>query len=526
MDDLTTTGGVRNLLGAFWTRMASADLFVSGISEKTSATFRQLYQDLGEVINSVGIQTIAGYHTELVVPIVFGSTTGSSYGPPVFGDGSVYGPQVSGGPWTPGQILYHGTDADRNGALYLKFANTITGCSVIVTDSPANPSVILMRDVDFTIPPEGDGIYFRINPLEDPRITVRTNYDGTQEAVLWMFQVRTDDGSLELHHGYPFDTGALKGEALRSIISRIYSICSGGPTPNMIESFLAVAAGQPVTGAIETVESISAFGTSQVVVTDREAYVLPSGTSVARGVEVGAVLHAGKPLSSVVTLSDFRSCPEWWRSRPALVFPGNMIHPSFGLSHLCFPNKEVTMIAVEDPGGSGEYLLDPGVGTEDYRIKTLARQEADNVFTGSAVWNKMLGGIPGPILYASPQGPVYASPDATPYARDGIISTVALNALEVLMEVLGGRDICSITVDASGVADLTSFAALCSCLDDVTPLGSVMIIVVDTTISDVIDCSTTTDEASLSASLGVNSDHVAIGPLNEQILLTHHERIP
>lgn len=505
--------------------MTSGESFVSGLSEKSAAMFNQIYQDVAEIINSVGIQTIAGYHTELAMPVVV-SNSGSNYGPPVFGDGGVFGPQISGGPWTSGQILYYGTDAERNGSLYSKFANPVIGCSTIMTDSPSNPSVILLRDVDFTIPPEGDGVYFRNNPLTDSRISKQTGPDGSQQAVLWLFQVRTDDGSLELHHGYPFSTGDLKGEALRSVIGRIYAVCTAGPAPNMLESFLAVAAGQPITGGIEVVESVSSFGESQVIITSREAYVLPPGISPAHGVIPGAILHAGKPLSSVVTLWDSRTNPEWWKARSALVFPGSMVHPSLGVSYLAFPNANVQMGAVSSSADSATYALDPGVGPLTYRSSVVSRQLTAGTSAGNEVWTKMFGTLPNQVVYSDLNGTVYLGPDGDGLLADQVPNSMLLNALQILMEFLGGRNISAIVVDASGVADLVSFATLCSNLEDVSPLGAVTLIMIDTYQSDIIDCSTTSDEASLFVSLPINSDHVAISPLNEQVFLTFTDRIP
>ena len=395
-----------------------------------------------------------------------------------------------------------------------------------MTDSPSNPSVILLRDSDFTIPEEGDGIYFRTDPLDDPRITVRTSPDGAKEAVLWLSLVHTDDGSLPLHFGYPFNTGDLKGDALRAILLRIYAICSGGPAPDMIESLLAVAAGQPVTGGIETVESISAFGSQKVVVTDREVYILPPSTEPARDISQGSVLHPGKPLTSVVELSGPRSNPEWWRTRPALVFPGRMIHPAMDADYLCFPNSAVTMGIGQSPEDPLSFILDPGVGTPAYRTLSMTRQTADGSRAGSEVWTRMMGSIPDNTVIASPLFRPYVGPDGKPYVEPGPPNTAPLNALEVLMDCLEGRGITFVSVDASGVRGLSSFATLCSCLDDVAPLGAVIIISVDKTIQDTVDCSTTGGEASVSASLAIQSDHITLNPLNETIFLTASDRIP
>lgn len=341
--DFTNGDQFANYLSSYWTQLFSEREFLPGVTDGFARQLAQHYQDFAESVNATSIRDIAPFHTELVYPIFLRESTFAT-GPRLltFGAGAVFGEQPEGGTFREGAALRFGERADLAPAFYADLPDDVAGTGSLIINRLHNPSVIMVAGADFAF---SDGvIVFRENVFENDLIAKRTvsGESGAidREIVLWATNVQTERFDLYRQYGHLFLDRKEGGAEVRTALESIFKLYSNGPSVARLDSFVAAAAGFPVSAeARETVQSIGRVGTTSVVVTDVGAYRIPAGLTLRDSVKAGAVLTAGSPLTTASVVTDRFASPLWWTSIDGLTVGKELMIQATG--PVGFLNQEV-----------------------------------------------------------------------------------------------------------------------------------------------------------------------------------------
>lgn len=341
--DFTDGASFSNYLSSFWSQMFSDPEMVSGIGDAFARQLAQHYQDFAETVNSTSVAEIAPFHTELVYPIFIRQSEFST-GPRLlnFGDGGLFGPQPAGGRYKEGQTLNFGERAELAPVYYVDLPDDVVDTGSLILNRLHNPSVILVNGSDFVFQ---DGVVvFKEDIFANDLIAKRkiAAADGSvdSEIVLWATNAQIEKFQLYRCYGHLFFGKEASGTALKAALQTIFRLYSDGPSIAHLDSFIAAAAGFPISSeAVETVESIDVIGSTQVVVTDKAAYRIPAGLTLRESVVTGAVLKSGAPFTTATEVSDRFSSPLWWTEIDGLTVDRGLTMS--GIAPVGFLNTEV-----------------------------------------------------------------------------------------------------------------------------------------------------------------------------------------
>jgi len=396
MSDFTDGETFLGYLSSFWTQVFQDTGIVRGLSYANAAQLQQLYQNFVESVSRLSIKTIPVFHKEFVYPIILQSSTfSSSLGPMKFGDGEEFGLQPAGGEFKAGAVFSYGGLEEGSGLYCATIPDNLKSFSSTIVNSLFQPSVVLVRDVDFFV--NGNVIQFKNNPFQNNLIPQRqipgSNHTFQSELVLWILDAQLDIQSVYQQFGFPFCDLKQSSEAYRSALEMIFKIYSEGPSLNILDSVVAALANAPVTKDVyETVLRIDSFGGDQLVVTDLNIYQIPNSLTLRQDVAAGSVLQAGQPLTTMTQVFDKVNQPNWW-----MQFPGMSVSQDFvavNISNLGFLNQaavvELQPLQQASNGTIGRpaqfYLAGSDKDIKTYWNAVLSKSVEKGMFLGNILY--------------------------------------------------------------------------------------------------------------------------------------------
>lgn len=291
-------------LGSFWSEVFEDQAKVSTFLRASAHERRQTYLNFLEAVASVSRFTVPVFHTEywhlLTVKrsdaqqvmsvyraddLVFGAQTGTIPGRPT---GFI---QIFGGEDNPYQTQFYLPDN-------LKEANFVIQNRVI------SPSRVFVSGLDYEIDADTNIIKFRSNLFTDETISIRDIYDANgnktdEEASIWVYSGSFDLDIVYKQFGYVLGMRLKSSQFYKDLLNAFWDMHVLGPSVSGLTTMLSASAGIPtILEPVETVEVVLNEPDSWLIVTDKNAYRLPSGSTPI--VAIGDVVHDGDSICNAI----------------------------------------------------------------------------------------------------------------------------------------------------------------------------------------------------------------------------------
>lgn len=342
-DDYDRAASLLALLGSVWTSVYDSRDQLEVLTGARGQLERQLQQDITEYRQMLSRHDAPVMHTEHWQPLLL-SSADLEQDPRTFirvGDEPIGSFQLGGAAAATGYAF----PAPPHVTSVRLITNRITAPSYVAT--PA---------VDFDLQ---DGLLiFRDNPLDNPLIPRRRNWDdGSDSVLLWMSDVSIDKEYLFRYFGYVLGVQMQSSPNYKLVLNAMFNAITGAVSRTDIEQLLAAIMGVPLASGDEVVELID-VNEHTVIVTDKNVYRFPAETTVL--VEASDALYPGQPLTDRLQVYELnrRAVPPTTQ----LTLERGMLHPKLG--PLTFENREVPWEITTD-GGYTRMACDLGGFADD-----------------------------------------------------------------------------------------------------------------------------------------------------------------
>ena len=170
---------------------------------------------------------------------------------------------------------------------------------LIITNRITSPSVVLHRDIDFTIDAAAGTITFFSNPVSNElfpqTVTFADGVVSDRELMVWLCDTSFDTDFLFTNHGYVIGLELPTSQGYKDTINAVMDAMVLASSRASVETVLSLIYDIPIViGAQETVEAIETRGDVLLIVTDLNVYKYASTATAA--VSVGDTVVAGQQL--------------------------------------------------------------------------------------------------------------------------------------------------------------------------------------------------------------------------------------
>lgn len=299
------------LLGSFWANTYDGVHTVESFTHARAQQDLQAFQNLQEAVASLSRHTAPIFHTERWQLLILKESEKNASDASLlqYGDPAVYGPQ----PITDYEFKY-----GRPGGLrpyVFPAPEGLVDCRLMF-NRIKDPSVTMVKDIDFTIDPTHGAIRFRRDPFENSLIPKRDIIVADEvvdrEAAIWMQTCRFEQRLLDEHWGYALGLMAPSSANYRDLLNAVADGLVLGSSEITVRRVVSAAIGIPVVREPEErVERIFSDRDRLLIVTNRHSYRFPLTASPA--VDVGDRVFAGDQLVDTVEFHEFNrgTIPSW-----------------------------------------------------------------------------------------------------------------------------------------------------------------------------------------------------------------------
>ena len=307
------------VLGSFWTKIFVSTTFLKAVLRGQLSTHAQAEQAVSELVLATANAEIPAGKVTVWHKMVFSIYTlaAARYGVA----GSKYGTSYFYGLPDRGMIRY-GIDSD---ILAIPF----------LYNSPVAPTKIFTSGIDYSI--VAGGLVFR-SPL-----------DYTTATTLYAKGVVREAGFTTSRLGYAINV-QLADAVYRDVpFKHIWRLYTYGPNYLDLMKLLGACSSTPIVSYDEVVQQVVAYGALTLVITDHQAYCLPTAKAIA--LTVNQVLPQGTPLTTGVQILHDRS--PYLSNSVAAVYrgPGTFQYGTEAAS-----STSVTLIRADIVGSKGAAL--------------------------------------------------------------------------------------------------------------------------------------------------------------------------
>ena len=279
-----------DLFGSFWAgTLDGREQFVE-LMAAMAKIYAQAVQNASEAFDCVDRLRIPVYARKLALPLRILESDRADF-PLVYDAGYLY----------DDGLLYDGVSGVGS-----TFPFTGVVSAAAVANAPTRATALLVGNVDFRITDDGL-IRFLANPFTDARFTPRTLFsDGVasdRELILWLIDAKVDVRYLQSHLGYVLNWRGPSTQLAKDFLNGVFDSVTGATSAGSVIRALTGAAGAAVAQYDgEIVEDVARSATDLIVVTDRNAYLLPPNATAL--VDPGDVLHACQALCDAVVIHE------------------------------------------------------------------------------------------------------------------------------------------------------------------------------------------------------------------------------
>jgi hypothetical protein len=346
-----------SLLGSFWANTYLGNDLVEDLASTTAQAAQQSHRQLLELVASVSRFSLPVFHqsnwnllriresklnTSSSLANKYETGTSSLYSSPSL---SSYGDLSS--------TEYFVYDVPSN----LHDVN-------LILDGIAVSNVQLVKGVDFWHDTTRNLLLFRENPFSLESILKKDilNTDGSvadREIPLWLYKGKYDWDVVYEQFGYALQLKMKSSQGYKDFINAIFDAFSSGTAAASQQQAVAAAFGVPlVRNASEVVETITEDSRCLNIITDKNVYQFPTGTTSL--VAVGETVSVGDPLTDLLQVFELNSAkPIEPSDISALVVQPGILAQGY-YSGITFENTNVDLVVEENVSGYTKVSWDLG----------------------------------------------------------------------------------------------------------------------------------------------------------------------
>ncbi len=282
------------LAGSFWSRVYAASSQLAAMCGDLGHQGDRAHDDLIETADCLSRDLVPIHHRDSWQAItVRRSTTSSTFEVARFGGGLLFDGAAAYGEALP--------------AITHNFAAVDVADIAWIFNRITDPSKSLCAGVDFVLDVQTGTIKLREDPFADPAWPQRPIYgdDGTvidSEITMWLFEPGADRHYIHDRYGFLLGFDEPSSHSYRDAVSAVLDCVVQGSSSTRVERVLSAMTGAPLCGSDgEIVLTIGTDSHGPLVITNREAYRLPRGSTIT--VAVGARLAKGAQLCDSFEIS-------------------------------------------------------------------------------------------------------------------------------------------------------------------------------------------------------------------------------
>jgi hypothetical protein len=325
------------MLGSFWSRWFPDQQILHNLMDG----FGQMYFDAHilteEMYNSLSKETVPVYNWRLwgFLELSQGEAFEIDALKFKYGEGRVYGDGIS-----------YGQQSTEKATAYPLPLN-IRDCTHLY-NRVVDPSLVLVKDIDFVIDHKTNLIYF-VKPIEDdPLIAKKVDEStGVVTYALWAKNALEDKEYIWKNFGYVLRIWMASSKSYQAFVSALWDVVVLGPAKMAVKTALAALTGIPFAGGDETVVAIETNTRSLTIITDKHVYMFkPNNTPV---VAVGQYLYPGDGLVDAITVITPTETTDWGNLPGFSAGPGTLNMRT--TNALVFENRDVAINYAQTHGG-------------------------------------------------------------------------------------------------------------------------------------------------------------------------------
>jgi len=230
---------------------------------------------------------------------------------------------------------------------------------LMITNRITDPSVVLHKDIDYTISTEGNLVFYA-DPFDNTLFPQATEFaDGEvseTQIVLWLCRSEFDWDLVYNHFGYVIDLQLSTSAGYKDLVNQVMDAYVRGTAQLDVERMVAAIYGIPlVLEEEETVEDIWSDSRHLLIITDQHAYEHRLGATPI--VSIGDTVVAGQPLIDAFVAHDLRDGTDF-PAVPAITLPMGFLDPDFE-GEISWEN---TTVAVTVTGAAGSERVEWPLG--------------------------------------------------------------------------------------------------------------------------------------------------------------------
>jgi hypothetical protein len=331
--ELDDKEGLLRLLGGFWSdTYKGQDLLAEALLSRTTLT-KQIFERLQEAIACRSRLNVPLFRTEywraLVIKKSIVADLASLYGESItYGDGVIYGKRFVGLPFV------YPIDSE------------ISDCNLI-TNRLTDPSVNLVKSIDFLIDQKLKVIRFKANPFNNPLFQIQSTDSGDEEITLWLYKPSIDREYVYTHFGYVIDLWAKTSPEYKNLVNDIYDSIVLGTSAGRTFDAISATTGIRLAKGDETVVAIEEDKDNLLVISDKNAYKFVKGSTAL--VSIGDSLKKDQPITDGFEYYEFNR-GEVPSSIQGVSLSGELLNGKY-ISEIGFINRlEDTQVSYDDNG--------------------------------------------------------------------------------------------------------------------------------------------------------------------------------
>jgi len=339
--DLEKSDKLLATIGSYWSSTYQGMDFISDILKAKSDLTAQTWVNFMELIASISRFTVPVFHHENWHPIVIKESELNNFDAflPEYTTGTTDVYDESGD-------MEYGKPVPLEGYFSVPIPSTLKQVKNVL-NGIAKPSVVWGDGVDYWMPKAGV-LTFKKNPFSDDLFPVKDIFLDDKivdrECVLWIYSGQWDYDTVYEQFGYALELRLESSDGYLKIVNAILDAFTGATKAKDLQYAWSAITGVPIVlGELETVELVTEDSRATVVVTDKNVYRFPLGSTVI--VATGDKVYAGDSLVDTLQIYEFTRGAVPSSLTGLVMGPGFLSMGFFG--DITFENSSVA-IAVEE----------------------------------------------------------------------------------------------------------------------------------------------------------------------------------
>lgn len=290
-------------MGTLWTTFSEDPEFVRRYMQgrgMLAAQHTVLYQETAATSDR---RVLAPFHRERCQPLIVTASARNTGKAAAVQLGDEYVPAIGpqrDAPFILGQKLKIGGYYGLQGTVTYPLPLGVEDVASAIVDNPADPTVVLIRGIDFYV--RNNTVFFLHNtdPLTSGKFSIASTAQGNQ-ALVWLVDSMVDLDYVYNFIGYVLGVKERSSEFYKRYLNALWDMHNQGATMAAFRVALAAILDEPVVeNEYETVERVIRSGDVEQVITDKNVYALQVGSERRDAVRAGQVLRRGDFLTKTI----------------------------------------------------------------------------------------------------------------------------------------------------------------------------------------------------------------------------------